>query len=102
MIRAIDFLTAQPEWDGRTVIVYGSSQGGFQALAAAVWIRESPLFVLVFQQVVTTPATRLIESVVGRRSCPSTPREYRIRGDGSVPVFRLRKLRAKAQCKVQR
>jgi cephalosporin-C deacetylase len=34
-IRAIDFLTAQPEWDGKTVIVYGSSQGGFQAFAAA-------------------------------------------------------------------
>ncbi len=35
LIRAIDFLTAQPEWDGRTVVVYGSSQGGAQALAAA-------------------------------------------------------------------
>lgn len=35
VIRAIDFLTAQPEWDGRTLIVYGSSQGGFQAFAAA-------------------------------------------------------------------
>lgn len=35
LIRAIDFLTAQPEWDGKTVIVYGSSQGGFQAFAAA-------------------------------------------------------------------
>lgn len=35
LLRAIDFLTAQPEWDGRTLIVYGSSQGGFQALAAA-------------------------------------------------------------------
>lgn len=34
LIRAIDFLTAQPEWDGKTLIVYGSSQGGFQALAA--------------------------------------------------------------------
>jgi cephalosporin-C deacetylase len=34
-IRAIDFLTAQPEWDGKIVIVYGSSQGGFQAFAAA-------------------------------------------------------------------
>jgi cephalosporin-C deacetylase len=33
-IRAIDFLTAQPEWDGKTVVVYGSSQGGFQAFAA--------------------------------------------------------------------
>lgn len=35
LIRAIDFLTSQPEWDGKTVIVYGSSQGGFQAFAAA-------------------------------------------------------------------
>jgi cephalosporin-C deacetylase len=35
VIRAIDFLTAQPEWDGKTVIIYGSSQGGFQAFAAA-------------------------------------------------------------------
>lgn len=35
LVRAIDFLTAQPEWDGKTVIVYGSSQGGFQALVAA-------------------------------------------------------------------
>jgi cephalosporin-C deacetylase-like acetyl esterase len=35
LIRAIDFLTAQPEWDGKTVVVYGSSQGGLQAIAAA-------------------------------------------------------------------
>ncbi|MFO0939242.1 MAG: acetylxylan esterase [Pirellulales bacterium] len=35
LIRAIDFLTSQPEWDGKRLIVYGSSQGGFQALAAA-------------------------------------------------------------------
>lgn len=35
LIRAMDFLTSQPEWDGKTLIVYGSSQGGFQAFAAA-------------------------------------------------------------------
>lgn len=35
LIRALDFLTAQPEWDGRTVVVSGSSQGGAQAIAAA-------------------------------------------------------------------
>lgn len=34
LVRAIDFLTSQPEWDGKTMIVYGSSQGGFQAFAA--------------------------------------------------------------------
>jgi cephalosporin-C deacetylase-like acetyl esterase len=35
LVRAIDFLTAQPEWDGRVVIVHGSSQGGAQSLVAA-------------------------------------------------------------------
>jgi cephalosporin-C deacetylase len=34
-VRALDFLCAQPEWDGKTVVVYGSSQGGFQGFAAA-------------------------------------------------------------------
>lgn len=34
LMRAIDFLTTQPEWDGKTLIVYGGSQGGFQAIAA--------------------------------------------------------------------
>lgn len=35
LIRAIDFLCSQPEWDGKVVIVRGASQGGGQALAAA-------------------------------------------------------------------
>ncbi len=35
VVRAIDFLTAQPEWDQRTVIVHGGSQGGAQSLVAA-------------------------------------------------------------------
>ena len=35
LVRALDVLAAQPEWDGRTVVVYGSSQGGAQAIAAA-------------------------------------------------------------------
>lgn len=35
VIRAIDFLASQPEWDGRTLIVHGSSQGGAQSIAAA-------------------------------------------------------------------
>lgn len=35
LIRAMDFLTAQPEWDGRTLIVHGSSQGGAQSIVAA-------------------------------------------------------------------
>jgi cephalosporin-C deacetylase-like acetyl esterase len=35
LVRALDVLTAQPEWDGKTVVVYGSSQGGYQAIVAA-------------------------------------------------------------------
>jgi cephalosporin-C deacetylase-like acetyl esterase len=35
VMRAIDFLTAQPEWDGRTLVVHGSSQGGAQSFVAA-------------------------------------------------------------------
>jgi cephalosporin-C deacetylase len=34
LVRAIDFLTAQPEWDGEHVVVIGHSQGGGQSLAA--------------------------------------------------------------------
>jgi len=35
LMRAMDFLCAQPEWDGEILIVRGGSQGGGQALAAA-------------------------------------------------------------------
>jgi cephalosporin-C deacetylase-like acetyl esterase len=34
-LRALDFLAEQPEWDGRTLIMLGVSQGGAQAIAAA-------------------------------------------------------------------
>lgn len=34
LVRAIDFLTSQPEWDGKHVVVIGHSQGGGQALVA--------------------------------------------------------------------
>lgn len=35
VVRAIDFITSQPEWDGKTLILYGTSQGGAQAIAGA-------------------------------------------------------------------
>lgn len=35
LLRAIEFLSTQPEWDGRRLLVIGESQGGGQALAAA-------------------------------------------------------------------
>lgn len=35
LVRALDFLTSQPEWDGHIVVVHGNSQGGYQSLVAA-------------------------------------------------------------------
>lgn len=35
LIRTLEFLTSQPEWDGKRILVIGESQGGGQALAAA-------------------------------------------------------------------
>ena len=34
-VRAIDFLTSQPDWDGKNVIVQGGSQGGALAIVTA-------------------------------------------------------------------
>jgi len=33
--RAADYLESRPDWDGRVIIAYGGSQGGFQSLATA-------------------------------------------------------------------
>lgn len=35
LIRTLDYLEQQPEWDGKLILVIGESQGGGQALAAA-------------------------------------------------------------------
>lgn len=35
MIRALEWIKSQPEWDGKTLIVSGGSQGGLQCLSAA-------------------------------------------------------------------
>jgi len=44
-VRAADFIRTLPEWDGRTLIVFGRSQGGAQALAAAALVPEITLCV---------------------------------------------------------
>jgi cephalosporin-C deacetylase len=35
LLRTIEFLTQQPEWDGKRILVIGESQGGGQALVSA-------------------------------------------------------------------
>src|SRR5262249_36861170 len=34
-VRAIDYITSRPEWDGKTLVVMGTSMGGQQSLCAA-------------------------------------------------------------------
>jgi cephalosporin-C deacetylase len=34
-IRAVDYLASRPDWDGKTLVVYGTSMGGQQSLCAA-------------------------------------------------------------------
>lgn len=41
--RALEFVKSLPEWDGRTLIVSGRSQGGAQALAAAALDKDVTL-----------------------------------------------------------
>lgn len=38
--RACDYLMSRPDWDGRTLIVTGTSQGGFQAIIASAFCPE--------------------------------------------------------------
>ncbi|EIQ00428.1 acetyl esterase (deacetylase) [Opitutaceae bacterium TAV1] len=35
VLRALDVLATQPEWDGKHLVIYGTSQGGAQAIAGA-------------------------------------------------------------------
>jgi len=35
LIRSLEFIKSRPEWDGKTLLVSGGSQGGLQAVAAA-------------------------------------------------------------------
>ena len=42
-VRAVEFVKSLPEWDGRTLIVAGRSQGGAQAIAAAALAKDVTL-----------------------------------------------------------
>lgn len=45
VMRALDYVKTRPEWDGKRLAVYGSSQGGGQAIAAAALDRQVTLAV---------------------------------------------------------
>lgn len=61
--RAADFLTRRPEWDGKTLVVTGTSQGGLQAFATAA------LFPRITSMMVNVPAgCDTTGTLVGRAS----------------------------------
>jgi len=49
-VRAAEYLVSRPDWDGRILVATGTSQGGFQSLAAAA------LFPRITQIMVLVPA----------------------------------------------
>ncbi len=46
LCRAMDVAMAQPQWDGKTLVVFGTSQGGGQALAAGGLYNDKVTMVL--------------------------------------------------------
>jgi len=85
LIRTLDFLTSQPEWDGKRIIVIGESQGGGQALAAAGLDKR------VSVAVATVPAMcDYGGTLVGRKG--GWPQPFEIKGDqekmlSTIPYF---------------
>ena len=86
VLRALDFLTQQPEWDGQILIVEGSSQGGGQALVAAGLDHRVTLCLA------SVPALGdLTAAVVGRES--GWPKMLRRAADGSIDQRAVEALR---------
>jgi len=85
LIRTLDFLTSQPEWDGKRILVIGESQGGGQALAAAGLDKR------VSAVVATVPAMcDWGGTLVGRKG--GWPQPFEIKGDkekmlATLPYF---------------
>jgi cephalosporin-C deacetylase len=84
--RALAFLTAQPEWDGKILIVEGSSQGGAQSLVAAGLDHRVTLCLAA------VPAlSDLTAALVGRES--GWPKMLRKAAEGSIDEKAVQALR---------
>ncbi|HOG49666.1 MAG TPA: acetylxylan esterase [Lentisphaeria bacterium] len=79
VMRALDYIKTRPEWDGKTLVAYGSSQGGGQAIAAAALDKQVTLCVA------SVPA---LSDHAGTRATPRRqagwPRLYAVAADGSM------------------
>lgn len=104
LLRAIEYMTRQPEWDRQRIIVIGESQGGGQAVAAAGLDNRVSAVVL------NVPALQDLGGArVGRRSGWPQPIEVhptlsRERLDATLPYFDgallIRHSRAEIYCEM--
>ena len=84
--RALAFLTSQPEWDGKVLIVEGSSQGGGQSIVAAALDHRVTLCLA------SVPAlSDLTAATVGRES--GWPKMLKKSSDGSIDEKAVQALR---------
>ena len=77
VMRSLDFIKSRPEWDGKTLIVSGSSQGGGQAIAAAALDPQVTLCVAAVAALSDHSG-----SLADRQ--PGWPRFYDVRGKGKA------------------
>jgi cephalosporin-C deacetylase len=88
-MRALEWMKQQPEWDGKTLVVAGGSQGGFQALAAAGLdpsVSECHAFIpwmcnVGMERQGRVPATFLPEYTDGMRYFDASNHAKRIKGN---------------------
>ncbi len=85
LIRTIDFMTSQPEWDRKRIVVIGESQGGGQSLVAAGLDKR------VSAVIATVPAMcDWGGTLVGRKGCwpqPFDTQNDRQKMLSTVPYF---------------
>lgn len=77
VLRALDYVTSLPEWDGKTLIVNGGSQGGAQAITAMALDPRVTLGVANFPALTDHPGTLATPPRQG-----GWPRLYRADKDG--------------------
>lgn len=79
LVRALDYMTTMPQWDGKRVLVYGESQGGAQAMAL------SGIDERVTACVAIVPAMNdLGASKLGRPACWPKARDSRMNKNNPV------------------
>lgn len=79
VMRALDYVKTRPEWDGKTLVVYGGSQGGGQAIAAAALDKQVTLCVAGVPALSDHAGSRAVP-----RRQPGWPRLYATAADGSM------------------